>query len=278
MDSGIYSVKQYYDSNVQAEWERLERHPFEFRFTTYMMDRYIQPGDSILDIGGGPGRYSLHYAQKGCEVTLVDLSDQNAGFAQEKAKELGVPLRAHAENCLALDRLELGQFDHVFLMGPLYHLLRRDERETAVRLALERLKPGGVFYASFILDFAGFIYDLKNGPGLLRQDLENPATARLLESIVSGTEYNGPAFTSACFINPKSIRPFLEPFGLTELHLFGQEGILAPNETQVLSYPKEEQELWIETAKKFLELPEFLAFSEHAMYIGRKPALLNSDV
>lgn len=33
--------------------ERLETHPFEFIFTTYMMDKYIRGGDRILDIGGG---------------------------------------------------------------------------------------------------------------------------------------------------------------------------------------------------------------------------------
>lgn len=54
-------IKNYYNQNSRLEWERLERHPFEFAITTRMMDRYIQAGDSILDIGGGPGRYSLHY-------------------------------------------------------------------------------------------------------------------------------------------------------------------------------------------------------------------------
>lgn len=44
--------------------ERLETHPFEFIFTTYMMDKYIRGGDRILDIGGGPGRYSIYYAKK----------------------------------------------------------------------------------------------------------------------------------------------------------------------------------------------------------------------
>ena len=52
--------------------------------------------------------------------------------------------------------------------------------------------------------------------------------------------------------------------------MIGQEGILALNENQVKGFPKEEYDLWIETAKCFLDIPEFLAFSEHAMYIGRK--------
>lgn len=264
-------VEKYYDENTQKEWERLEVHPFEFIFTTYRMDQYIRPGDRILDIGGGPGRYSLYYAKKNCDVTLLDLSANNIELAKSKAAENHVALNAIKADCLELDSLELGLFDHVFLMGPLYHLGDREDRENAVKLALQKLKLGGVLYCSFILDFAGIIYDLKNGPGFLPQDLQNPHTRRLLDSIVTGTEYVGPAFTSAYFINQRLIEPFMNQFGLEKLHLFGQEGILALNEKQVLAFPKEEYELWVETAKKFLDIPEFLAFSEHAMYIGRKP-------
>lgn len=270
MDQRVSEVRQYYDENARMEWDRLELHPFEFLFTSYMMDKHIRPGDTILDIGGGPGRYAVHYARKGCDVTLVDLSQGNVALARQKAAENGVSFRTEVKNCLHLRELDLGQFDHVFLMGPLYHLTRREDRETAVNLALERLKPGGCFYGSFILDFAGLIYDLKNGPGYLPEHLGNSSTRRLLDSIVGGSGYSGPSFTSAYFIHQKRIEPFMAPFGLEKLHLFGQEGILALHEKQVLSYPKEELDLWIETAKQLLELPELLAFSEHAMYIGRK--------
>lgn len=264
------SVRQYYDENTEKEWERLERHPFEFVFTTYMMDRYIHSGDSILDIGGGPGRYAIHYARKGCQVTLVDLSAGNIAFARGKAAEYGVDFPMITGNCLELDDMELGMFDHVFLMGPLYHLKDRADRVKAVELALRHLKPNGVFYCSFILDFAGLIYDMKNGPGFLVEDVANQSVAKLLDSIVNRTEYTGPAFTSAYFINQKQIEPFMREFNLEKLHLFGQEGILALNENQVLTFPKDEYALWLETAKQLLELPEFLAFSEHAMYVGRK--------
>lgn len=267
------AVKQYYDENAHMEWERLNKHPFEFIFTTYRMDAYIAPGDKILDIGGGPGRYSIYYAKKNCDVTLVDLSPGNIALAKEKAAENGVTIQMKVGDCLDLDSMDLGLYDHVFLMGPLYHLTEEADRKKAVQLALQHVKPGGNFYGSFILDFAGLIYDLKNGPGYLSQDLTNPLTAQLLDSIVNRTSYTGPAFTSVCFINQHQIEPFMKPFGLEKLHLFGQEGILALNENQLKTFPKEEYDLWIELGKKFLDLPEFLAFSEHAMYIGRKPEM-----
>ena len=270
MQEHIETVRAFYNQGAAYEWARLEKHPFEFLLTTWMMDRYIRPGDAVLDIGGGPGRYSIYFAEKGCAVTLAELSEGNAAFAREKAAEAGVTLTAHAVNCLDLETLGLGQFDHVFLMGPLYHLLEEEDRVRAVEIALRHLKPGGQLYASFILLFAGILYDLQN-EGNIVADCANPAAAALVEAVASGQDWGGGALTSAYFYHQRNILPFMERFGLEKRHFFGQEGILAPNCRDILSRSPEEIAQWVELAKKYLEVPELLAFAEHAMYIGRKP-------
>ena len=263
-------VQKYYDENSEMEWQRLERHPFEMPLTLYMMEKYIRPGDRVLDIGGGPGRYSIHFAKMGCEVTLVDLSPGNIRFAKDKAAEAGVKFDAYAANCLELDTLDLGEFDHVLLMGPLYHLKEDADRKMAVEQAMLHLKTGGNLYASFILNFAGIIYDLKNG-GYVEQDFaEGTQTACLIDDILQGRDYIGPAFSSARFSCPDNILPFMARCPLKKLHLFGQEGILSVNEPELMKRSQGEINCWIEIAKKLLEEPSLLALSEHAMYIGQK--------
>ena len=271
MTDGLEQIKQYYDEDSLREWDRLERHPFELLLTTYMMEKYIKPGDSVLDIGGGPGRYSIHFAKMGCKVTLVDLSDGNIALAREKAKEHGVEFESYACNCLELDKLDLGMYDHVFLMGPLYHIAEKSDREKAVRLALERLKPGGEIFCSFILDFAGLINDMKYGPGLIIDDMSDPFLRRLVdESMLEGKDLSDTRFGPFSFVNQKHIEPFMEQFGLEKLEFFGQEGILSPCENLIKEYPEDERNMWIEIAKSFLGKPEYLSWSEHAMYIGKK--------
>lgn len=262
-------VRDFYDSDPQMEWDRLERQPFEFELTTYMMDKYIRPGDSVLDIGGGPGRYSIHYAQKGCAVTLAELSGGNVEFAKAKAGEKGVALAAHAVNCLELDSLGLGQFDHVFLMGPLYHLQSEADRVKAVENALQCLKPGGKLYVSFIQLFSGLIYDLQH-EGHICEDMAIPVCRRLVEGVTVGEDYSGPGFTAVYFYHPRNILPFLERFPLTKLHLFPQEGFLAPNKLQLMERGEDEIRQWTEIAKEYLEVPELLSWGEHIMYIGEK--------
>lgn len=269
MNDTINTVKQYYDDAPEREWERLDTHPFEFELTTYMMDKYIRPGDSVFDIGGGPGRYSIHYASKGCEVTLVDLSDGNIALAKQKAGEQNVSISAMACNCLELDKLSLGKFDHVFLMGPLYHLLDEADRVKSVNMAIQHLKSGGKLYASFILEFGCVVYDLQH-EGLIVQDAENPASAVLLDNIASGSDYSGPCFTSAYLFNQRNILPFMEQFGLKKLHFFAQESFLAPNKLDLINRDKTEVDKWVDLAKRYIELPELMSYSEHAMYIGEK--------
>ena len=97
----IEEVRQFYNNADQfegGEWGRLEANPFEFELTTWMMDRYIQPGHSVLDIGGGPGRYSIYYAQKGCAVTLAELSEVNVEMARKQAALAGAAFEAYAVN------------------------------------------------------------------------------------------------------------------------------------------------------------------------------------
>lgn len=267
----IETVRQHYNSDPGQEWNRLEYNIFEFQMTTYMMDKHIRPGHSILDIGGGPGQYSIHYAGKGCKVTLAELSEGNVELAKKKAAEAGVSFDAYAVNCLELDRLDLGQYDHVFLMGPLYHLQDKNDQIEAVNIALRHLKPGGKLYVSFIPILSGMIYDLQHG-GMICEDAKDPRVKMLLDYIEDGTDYSGDGFTDVCFHHNRSILPFMEQFPLDKLHLFPQESFLAPNKVDILQRSEEEIAQWMELGKRYIEMPEFLSWGEHIMYIGQKNA------
>lgn len=264
----IEEVKAHYDADPALEWQRLEENREEFLLTTCMMDRYIKPGDSVLDIGGGPGRYAVYYARKGCKVTLADLSEGNVAFAGTKAEE-GLPLTALAANCLELDSLHLGQFDHVFLMGPLYHLLEAADRVVAVEVALRHLKPGGKLYVAFLPTVSGLIYCLQH-ESILPEARKNPDDMRHLAAIAAGEDFKGRGFTQVYCFALENILPFMEQFPLKKLHFFSQEGCLAPNKMELRKRSEAEQELWLETARRYLERPEFLSWAEHVMYIGEK--------
>ncbi len=260
-------VRAFYNRDARMEWGRLDRHPVEFAVTKRYLERYIQPRMRVLDIGGGPGRYALYLAQRGCDVTLLELAEANVDFARARAAELALPLRALQGDAREADRLVEGPFDAVLLMGPLYHLLAPEQRARAVRAALGLLRPGGLLFAAFISLNAGMIYYLKEAP----EDVLLPAEQAYIRCFLRGETYAGDAFTKACFIAPREIVPFMEGLGLVTLHLFGQEGITAPNEANVNACGAAALERWIELALATCEREEYRALSEHLMYVGRKP-------
>ena len=265
MDETTRIVREHYDSGVEAEWNRIASRP-EFLLTCRMLDRYIKPGDTVLDIGGGPGRYSLYLAKKGCKVTLVDLSAGNVAFAVECAKEQGLSIWAIAGDAREVDKLVEGQFDHVLLMGPLYHLLEEAERVQAVNAALSLLKSGGMLFAAFIHMGAGLVFLLRDMP----EAIALPDEERFITPLVAGKSFSGAAFTQAFFVNQNEILPFMAKFTLEKLHLIGQESILAPNEKNIMSQPPNIVAAWLDLAEQMWEKEEYLSWSEHIMYVGRK--------
>ncbi|HZW49820.1 MAG TPA: class I SAM-dependent methyltransferase [Bacillota bacterium] len=266
MSDIVKKVQQYYDEHVEAEWNRLERHPFEFALTIRMLDEYIKPGESVLDIGGGPGRYALYYAKKGCQVTLVDLSAENVKFALQLSSAQSLDLTALAGDARYVDRLVQGSYDHVLLMGPLYHLMQEEDRIKAVQAALQCLKPGGILYVSFIHLYSGIVDFLKFTP----ESITKPEETYYLDCVRQNVAYTGNAFTESYFCTIAEVGPFMAQFPLEKLRFFTQEGILAANELTLKDQPDEVVRKWLELSHQLCEREEFMGMAEHLMYIGKK--------
>lgn len=125
-----------------------------------MLSRYINSGEKVLDIGGGPGRYSTWLASRGCDVTLFDLSEGNISFAKNKAKELDVSIKIICGNALDESLYHEVKYDHILVMGSMYHLFNYEDRKKVIDNALSHLKKNGKIYIAFINLFAGLLYYL----------------------------------------------------------------------------------------------------------------------
>jgi 2-polyprenyl-3-methyl-5-hydroxy-6-metoxy-1,4-benzoquinol methylase len=77
-------VRAYYESFGQREWERLDDGAVEFIVTLRAIESYLPAGAGVLDIGGGPGRYSLWLAERGHHVVLADLSPRLIAIARDR--------------------------------------------------------------------------------------------------------------------------------------------------------------------------------------------------
>lgn len=54
---------------------------------------HLEPGDKVIDIGCGVGKYGKRLGRLGCDVTLSDISQRMLEFAAENMSELETPWR-----------------------------------------------------------------------------------------------------------------------------------------------------------------------------------------
>lgn len=262
------AIRKHYDANPQKEWDRLRvHHPFEKYITVRMMDRYIRSGDAILDIGGGPGHYAVHYARQGHPVTLLDLSGENVRFARKKARQYGVRITALQGDALDLSRFPDASFDQVFLMGPLYHLMERESRLRAIAEATRVLKPGGCLFSSFILMFGGVIYGLRELQYTILAEKEQP----LFEIAARDESAAFESFTYSYMTTVPEAKALLaDAPGLRTETVFGQESILSLYRIQLSRSPKKIREAWYDYALRFCDKEAYLTHTEHLMIVSRK--------
>jgi ubiquinone/menaquinone biosynthesis C-methylase UbiE len=65
----LHPVRAYYDARGESEWYRLEN-PYEGAIEQELhrraFEELLPPGARVLDLGGGPGRWTIWLARRVC--------------------------------------------------------------------------------------------------------------------------------------------------------------------------------------------------------------------
>jgi ubiquinone/menaquinone biosynthesis C-methylase UbiE len=276
-ERSIRRVRKFYEISAQREWERLE-HPtqgtLEFAVNKAWIAKFLpRPGARVLDIGGGPGRYSIWLAHQGYRVTLADLSPDLLAIAREKAREAGVDLEGVVEaNALDLSQFPDDSFDSVLCLGPMYHLLEEQDRRAVASELLRVLKPGGHAFVAFL-----------NHLGALRaavnQDI--PFFTPYTFDIVKRWHYDGVVdfpvsgvFSPAWASRPRDVSPFMERSGFETVDLVSSESVAGDMQAHLSLFAQRQPELYAWVLEELVKLandPTIVGSAWHFLYIGRKP-------
>lgn len=134
----------------------------EFLTTVHYIEKMLKPGMKILDIGAGTGAYSLYFANKGYEVTAIELTKRNCDvFASKLYGDESI--RLHQASALDLSFLGAETFDVVLLLGPLYHIEKETDRLRAIMEARRVMKKEGtIFLATINHDMVPYTETMRN--------------------------------------------------------------------------------------------------------------------
>lgn len=194
-------------------------------------------------------------------MTLLDVSGKSLNLARRKAKEAHASF-ANIMHANALDLSVLGSdvFDAVLLLGPLNHLLSRDDRVLAIQEAMCALNPGCKLLAAFITRFAPFRYVANGEPGWLVANPEYPR--QLLETRIHDRPTQ---FARAHSVHPDEVLPLMESCGLRNQCLVGVEGVVSGHEEKVNELTEEAWEAWVDLNYQLGQDPTLHGASDHLL-------------
>ncbi len=142
-------IDRYSESDEDSRLIQDRGHNVEYLTTMRYIEKFLRPGDKILEIGAGTGRYSIALAKMGYEVTAVDLTPKHVEIMKQKSRRL------KNFRCMVADALDLGMFadksfDMVLNFGPMYHLFNKKDKNQAIKETLRVAKKNGICMFAYI--------------------------------------------------------------------------------------------------------------------------------
>lgn len=127
----------------------------------------------ILEVGAGTGRYSVTLAKEGYEVDALEYTEHNLLIMNDKIVKEGLTnIRTHHGTALDLSRFEDESFDVTLVLGPMYHLYTKEDKQKAMEEAIRVTKSGGYIFVAYCMNEATML-QFVFGKGNLQYCLEN---------------------------------------------------------------------------------------------------------
>src|SRR5579864_1465948 len=171
------------ESRLRTGWFQLEH-----ARTQELILRRLPPAPAtIIDAGGGAGTYACWLAVRGYQVHLIDpvpkhVEQARAASAQQPQHPLASAEVGDARQLAHAD----ASADAILMLGPLYHLVEREDRLRALREAYRVLRSGGLVWAAGISHFASLFDSLAHG------FFDDPAFAQILARDLEDGQHRNP--------------------------------------------------------------------------------------
>jgi len=153
MDHTYDFLSNYY-RNIDEDSRLESKHgQIEFLTTMHYVERYLAPGAKVIEIGAGTGRYSRAISGQGYSVEAVELFESNIEVFKDKL-EPEHHINISQGNALDLSVFADDSFDITLLLGPMYHLYTKEDKQQALSEALRITKNDGVLFVAYCISDA----------------------------------------------------------------------------------------------------------------------------
>lgn len=257
-------INNYYKNNY-IEDNRLTRdkmHYIEFITTTTYIEKYLKPGDRILEIGAGTGAYSLYYADKGYQVDALELVKANIDVINSKIKD-NMNIKTIQGNALNLSIYPDNTFDITLVLGPLYHLFKKEEEQRAIKEAIRVTKPKGKILIAFILfDLTMLTWGFQE-----KNIYENYGKGKQVSSNFKPNNSEALIFNMRYFSDVKNL---IKKFNVKEIAYVATDGIGRVMKEEIEDMSDEEYQIYVNYHLSICEREDLIGYSGHILSIVEK--------
>ncbi|MBQ8813642.1 MAG: class I SAM-dependent methyltransferase [Lachnospiraceae bacterium] len=261
MDTKSY-LSNYYE-NYDEDGRLNSRYGMvEYITTMNYIERYLQPGMRVIEIGAGTGRYSHALARKGYQVDAVELVEHNIDVFNEHTMP-GESITITQGNAMDLSAFESDTYDITLVLGPMYHLFTKEDKLKALSEAIRVTKKGGVIFAAYCMGDASV----------------------LMYGFIKGKIHE---IMEKCMIDPETFDTFSEPwdifelhrkedidalrdeFAVTQLHFLAADGYANHMRQTLDNMDEETYQLFVRYHLATCERLDMIGYSNHTLDIFRK--------
>jgi SAM-dependent methyltransferase len=264
MTMGEYDPQAIVDSYTEHdEISRVDRSSdaaIMFQIERWFIERYLPDSGTVIDVGGGPGRFTVEIAKLGRNVVLTDLVPKHVAQAKQLAAQEGVSDRIvdyRVMDIRDLSGFDSGEFSMAVCYGMLNYTLDWDVH---VLSELGRIVQQGNPILISVMGLYGAVrYGWAQG-----RPLSDPSYRERERTIIE-TGVN--VYRKSCrkFYTVASLRAAAEMAGLRVLEVASTPAIAA-SLGQEIDNARQDPEAWayvIETEKKLCAVPGLVDTGQH---------------
>lgn len=264
--SELSVISSYEEIDEENRLQSTNARKVEFLSTIEALFPYMKKGFKVLDCGCGVGIYSLYYARQGMDVTSLDLVPKHIQRLDEIASAENIEIKTSVGNAVDLSAFVNQSFDITLCMGPLYHLIYKENLEACIKECIRVTKGNGIIAFSYISPFSVF-------PCVVRGDIEKinkELAKKIIEDRKILSEDQLCFWTDSNYYAPADIEELLNNCGLTIIDHLATDGQSIAFQNVINYFSQEQFAIWMDYHRMVCREKSILGASNHGLVITRK--------
>ncbi|VIF59209.1 methyltransferase [Clostridioides difficile] len=263
METKQYLI-DFYNTYDEDSRLALKHGMVEFLTTMHYINKYIKSGDCVLEIGAATGRYSHTLARQGYDVDAVELVEHNIEVFRKNTQS-NENISITQGNAMDLSIFPDNKYDITLLLGPLYHLYNKEDKQQALHEAIRVTKPGGVVFAAYVISDGCLIDE-----GFHRGNIN--VSEYIEKGLIDPQTFAAKSEPKDLFelVRKENIDDLMSVFNVTRLHYVASDGLALYMREAVDSMDDDAFALYLKYHLATCEREDLVGVTIHAIDIFRK--------